>query len=74
MPDIATGDLIAISPHSALYPSSYSTLAAPSSGPDFTTALVIGSHDFYLNVILPSGKSAWIHRGSCRLARKADRT
>jgi hypothetical protein len=71
---IERGDLIALAPHTPLYPSAYSSPAAPTSGRDYTSALVIAAHDFYLNIILPSGTTAWIHNGSCRLARKADRT
>ena len=72
---IERGDLIALAPHTPLYPSAYSApVGAPTSGWDYTSALVIAAHDFYLNIILPSGTTAWIHNGSCRLARKADRT
>lgn len=74
MTDINTGDLITISPNSPIYSVAYSIPAAPPSGPQHTPALVIGRSNYYLNVILPSGRTAWIHNGSCQLARKADRT
>lgn len=73
MHDIAAGDLVTVPPHASLYPAAYSSPAALTTE-DHLTALVVSIHGFYLNIILPSGKSAWIHKGSCRLARKADRT
>ena len=74
MTDIHPGDLITIPPNTPIYRAAYSAPAAPSSGPEHTSALVIGVSDYYLNIVLPSGSSAWIHNPSCRLARKADRT
>jgi hypothetical protein len=74
MTHIHPGDLITISPNEPIYPAAYSSPAAPPSGPHYTPALVIGVSNYYINIILPSGATAWIHNGSCRLARKADRT
>lgn len=68
------GDLIYIMPFTSIYPAAYSSPAAPHAGPDHVTALVVETSDHYLKVILPGGKTAWVHDGSCRPARKADRT
>ena len=68
------GDLITIPPNEPIYPSAYSSPAARGSGPTYLVALVISVSNYYLNIILPSGRTAWIHNGSCQLARKADRT
>lgn len=73
MTEVGLGDLVTIPPHASLYPAAYSSPAALTTD-QHLTALVVSIHGFYLNIILPSGKTAWIHKGSCRLARKADRT
>ena len=68
------GDLVYIMPYTSVYPAAYTSVGAASVGPDHVTALVIESSDHYFRVILPGGKVAWVHGGSCRPARKADRT
>ena len=68
------GDLITIPPHEPIYPSAYSSPAAHTSGPTAIVALVVDVNNYYINIILPSGRAAWIHNRSCQLARKADRT
>jgi hypothetical protein len=73
-PRIDPGDLVTIEPNTPIYPSAYSSAGAPSSGPTLITTIVTATYDFYLAVILPPGRTVWVHGGSCRLARKADRT
>ena len=73
--DMATpGDLVYIMPYTSIYPAAYSSAGAASVGPDHVAALIVESSDHYHRVILSGGKVAWVHSGSCRPARKADRT